>query len=237
VTSAPVGIDCATSCTASFDNGTRVVLAARPAAGWNFSGWTGACSGTTDCTLTLSADASVSARFAPAGPPPPAQHLLTVAIVGQGHVTSSPAGIDCPGTCTATLADGIRATLTASAASGWEFSGWSGACSGADCALILAADGAATATFAQVVPPPPPPAISVSIAPATANVVAGGRVAFTATVAGTTDQGVLWSVAEGQTGGSVDATGKYTAPATSGSYHIVATSHADSTRSATALVR
>src|SRR5262249_34465825 len=35
--------------------------------------------------------------------PPPPQATLTVATDGDGRVTSDPAAIDCPGTCTATL--------------------------------------------------------------------------------------------------------------------------------------
>lgn len=76
--------------------------------------------------MTMSADASVSARFDPP-PPGPTQHALTVTVVGQGRVTS-PTGIDCASTCTASFADGASVALTASAASGWQFSSWSGAC-------------------------------------------------------------------------------------------------------------
>ena len=58
---------------------------------------------------------------------------------------------------------------------------------------------------------------------------------FQATVFGTSDTAVAWSVQEA-TGGSVDADGTYTAPATAGTYHVVATSHADPTKSSAAAV-
>ena len=70
-------------------------------------------------------------------------------IVGQGTVTSSPAGINCPTTCTGTFADGAVVSLTATPTSGNNFSGFSGACTGANCQLTLSktAGASVTATF------------------------------------------------------------------------------------------
>jgi hypothetical protein len=59
---------------------------------------------------------------------------------------------------------------------------------------------------------------------------------FSATVVSTVDQGVSWSVQEGAAGGSVSSSGVYTAPAAFGTYHVLATSHADPTQSATATI-
>ncbi|MBI3897220.1 MAG: hypothetical protein HY308_02870 [Gammaproteobacteria bacterium] len=69
VKSDPAGItDCTVSCSASFANGTRVVLTASPVAGHTFSGWSGSgCSGVTPCTVEMSAARSVTAGFS--GPP------------------------------------------------------------------------------------------------------------------------------------------------------------------------
>ncbi len=53
VTSTPSGIDCGVGCSALFDAGTPVALAATPDAGATFLGWTGACSGLGDCTPTV----------------------------------------------------------------------------------------------------------------------------------------------------------------------------------------
>jgi len=69
VTSTPLGIDCGNTCSSQFDNG-QVSLSAAPDVGWTFAGWSGACSGTGACGVSLSSDVSVSASFT-ASPPPP----------------------------------------------------------------------------------------------------------------------------------------------------------------------
>ncbi len=64
VSSNPGGIDCGSTCAASFSSGTNVTLTASPASGSTFGGWGGACSGTgTTCTLSMSAARSVTATF------------------------------------------------------------------------------------------------------------------------------------------------------------------------------
>src|SRR4029079_17879268 len=73
---------------------------------------------------------------------------VTRAGTGTGTVTSSPAGINCGSTCTANFASGASVTLSASAASGSTFAGWSGACTGTStCALSMTAARNVTATF------------------------------------------------------------------------------------------
>jgi hypothetical protein len=63
VSSAPAGIACGSTCNAAFNSGTSVTLTATPAIGNSFIGWSGACSGTGQCVLTLNAAARVSAQF------------------------------------------------------------------------------------------------------------------------------------------------------------------------------
>lgn len=88
----------------------------------------------------------------------------------------------------------------------------------------------ATATVTVTAPPPPPPVVTVT-APATAAVDACRSVTLTATVTGAADTSVTWAVQEAA-GGSVTAAGVYTGPSNGGTYHAVATSVADPTKSA-----
>jgi hypothetical protein len=143
VTSSPAGISCPSTCSAGFASGTPVTLTATPASGWTFSNWGGACSGSAGCSVTMNAAASVTATFV--------QNVaLSVSVTGSGTVTSSPAGINCPSTCSANFASATQVTLTATPANGWGFSGWGGACSGAgSCVVTMNGAQSVTATFAQ----------------------------------------------------------------------------------------
>jgi hypothetical protein len=65
VTSSPAGINCGAVCTAAYDLGTKVRLAAHAAHGSRFIGWVGTgCTGTVPCTLTLTQATLVAADFA-----------------------------------------------------------------------------------------------------------------------------------------------------------------------------
>ena len=68
---------------------------------------------------------------------------------GTGTVTSSPSGINCGSTCSASYTAGTSVTLTASAASGSTFAGWSGGgCSGTGtCTVAMNSAQSVTATF------------------------------------------------------------------------------------------
>lgn len=78
--------------------------------------------------------------------------------------------------------------------------------------------------------------VSVQISPATVSLAIGAQQTFQATVTGTTNTAVTWSVEEGALGGSITSGGVYTAPASPGTYHVKATSVADPSKSASATV-
>ena len=64
VASTPDGINCPTqSCLANYTNETLVTLTAIPENGWTFSGWSGSCTGTGPCSITLTENRSVNANF------------------------------------------------------------------------------------------------------------------------------------------------------------------------------
>ena len=80
--------------------------------------------------------------------------------------------------------------------------------------------------------------VSVSISPSTVVIQPNASFTFTATVTGLAQgqsTAVTWTVQEGTSGGTVDGSGKYTAPANEGNYHLLATSVADSSKSAIAM--
>src|SRR2546430_1625622 len=80
------------------------------------------------------------------------------------------------------------------------------------------------------------PLVEVTVTPAAASVPPGGRIHLSAEVTGAADPAVFWSVRDRANGGSVDATGVYTAPPTTGTFHVIATSHADPSRTVTVTV-
>ena len=63
VTSSPKGITCPGRCAASFPGGVTVRLSERPAKGWKFAGWGGACESPSRCTVDVEHATSVRARF------------------------------------------------------------------------------------------------------------------------------------------------------------------------------
>lgn len=63
VTSSPSGITCGADCTQNYDDGTVVVLSAAPDTNSSFTGWSGACTGTDTCHVTMSAIKNVTAAF------------------------------------------------------------------------------------------------------------------------------------------------------------------------------
>jgi hypothetical protein len=131
--------------------------------GGGYNGPTG--NGTPDGALSSSAS------------PPPS--ILTVHPKGTGSatITSTPAGIECPGTCSASFPVGTHVTLTATPQAGSTFVGWSEGCTGiGSCTISLSKGASTTAAFTSSGTPPgwkeqplAPPSARAPIAPGTGS--------------------------------------------------------------------
>ena len=144
VTSTDGVINCPGTCGNSYPSNTPVTLNATPAPGWSFAGWSGACSGTGSCNVTMTQDLAVTATFTQSQ----GFFSLTVFTDGSGTVISTDGFINCPGTCVHTYATNTPVTLNATATQGSTFAGWSGACSGTgSCNVTITQNLSVIATF------------------------------------------------------------------------------------------
>ena len=150
------------TCTETYDYGDDITLTALADAGYRFTGWSGTDAEFCDdvagtCTFTdISAAKAVTATFVAEW-----DVVVTVAGTGEGGVTDGAEGaLDCddtdPGPCTESYDAGTNITLTATAATGSTFTGWTGAdagdCSGSTCTFSsIAAAKAVTATFTDLI--------------------------------------------------------------------------------------
>ena len=122
----------------TYTHGTQVTLTPTSATGYSFSGWSGDVVSTTNpVTVTLDAAKVITATFTQNS------YALTVAIVGSGSVDKSPDA--------ATYTHGTQVALTATPATGYSFSGWSGdvVSTTNPVTVTLDADKVVTATFTQ----------------------------------------------------------------------------------------
>lgn len=137
------GIACTASCTTQWDTGSTVTLAEVAGDGQRFLGWRGGCTGFS-CQLTLNAPTSVEAVFGPS------DVRFSARVAGKGKVAGS--GVSCPSRCGATVTAGDPHTVRATAAKGWRFAGWAGACRGRKltCTFTPEADAAVQARFTKM---------------------------------------------------------------------------------------
>ena len=147
VTSSPAGINCritagvaaTTGCIGRFTQGATVTLTAVPQSGHSFKAWSGSCTGSGACRVTMTVNRTATARFIK-GP-------FTVKVsgggtgVGNGTVRSQaglvPAiscvitnGVPAATGCSGKYPAYTEVVLTATPAAGHIFSGWGAPCSG-----------------------------------------------------------------------------------------------------------
>ena len=145
VSEAP-GISCAASCTTTWNGGTQVTLSATASPGSRFIRWTGACTGSGPCFVSLAQSSNVTAVFGAA------TFKLNVQVSGSGSVRAAPAGFVCATRCSLSVPSFEPETLRATPAKGWRLRSWTGACSGAKpvCSVPMTADASTRAVFVKV---------------------------------------------------------------------------------------
>jgi len=135
------------SCNDSYNQGTTLILTATSNTGYQFNNWTGDCSGANPLTLTMTSDRTCSANFSSISITP-TTYTLSVSTT-NGSISSNPSGINCGSDCSATFNENTSVSLSATANSGYEFTGWGGDCSGATNPLhyTVIANAACSASF------------------------------------------------------------------------------------------
>jgi hypothetical protein len=103
VSSSPTGIDCGATCSSDFGVGTSVTLTPTPANDSTFSGWSGACSGSGSCEVTMGSDKTVAAAFATKTPGTPPNTVISKAKINQDNDSAK---------FTFTASDGSKAKAT-----------------------------------------------------------------------------------------------------------------------------
>ena len=121
----PSALECGRNCSFDVDTGATLTFFATPGVGARLVGWSGACTGVGACTVTVGAETTATALFAPA-----TRARLRVSVAGKGRVVSFPGGIACPRLCSATFVSGTTVRLRAFPAAGYRFMGWMGVCRG-----------------------------------------------------------------------------------------------------------
>jgi uncharacterized protein YhjY with autotransporter beta-barrel domain len=148
VTSSDQNINCPSDCSHNYTSTDTVTLSPTPATGSTFTGWSGACSGTGSCVITMSGSQSVSANFT-ADVQTGGLLSVTTDGPGTGVVTSNDGNIFCPDDCSQNYSSSDTVILTADPGIGQVFTGWQGEnCSGTgSCTLTMSGDRSVTAVF------------------------------------------------------------------------------------------
>ena len=149
------GINCGSACSKVYSSGTPVSLTAVAAFGSEFKGWSGNCSGTGSCSLTMDGPKSVTATFDKKNDP-----TVNLFVEKNGSGSGTVIGgsrINCGSVCSANFNRGDMVGLDATPDSGSTFAGWSSPCSGTGgCVFQINSNQRIFATFDALTQTPTP---------------------------------------------------------------------------------
>ena len=137
VESAPAGISCGDTCVGIFPYNSNVTFMATGDGGSVFDGWTGKCKKGVggSCTMNIKKESSLTAAFA-------REFKLSMAIAGNGVVSSSPKGFVCGETCSQQVKENNVVKLKGKASTDSAFFSWTGCTtlSGSTCSVSMNED-------------------------------------------------------------------------------------------------
>ena len=166
VTSNPAGINYPSDSIQDYNSGTNVNLTASPNAGSTFANWSGACSGTGSCSVSMSSNKTVTATFNAAV----VNNIVQVGSSNPGsgvYIAGSQSGTSGTTAYDINMAGNISTTLYPDPVpSGKDFNYWSGcdSTSGTGCTVSVSGGGTKTvAVYFKNEPTPPPPAQTINL--------------------------------------------------------------------------
>jgi hypothetical protein len=145
------------ACVATLPFGTVVTLTAAANPTSTFAGWTGPCSGTGPCQVTVQSASSIGAVFTATQLP----LTLTLGGIGAGTVivngqtACALAANSSSTTCQTVVAAGSAVTLVAVPAGGATFGGWTGACAASQAATCTLTATSGISVGVAFTPSPP----------------------------------------------------------------------------------
>jgi len=172
------GLNCGTggtTCQAGFGSTTTVTIAATADPEYLFTGWGGACAGTSaSIEVEVAAATTCTAAFEPAAPPDGPPYTLTITPPTGGVIQG--AGINCGAggaACSVTMPASMTLGIGATASAGYSFSAWTGDCTGSTPTQWVALNGPRTCG-ALFTPTGGTPDYQLTIAPAPTGGAVGG---------------------------------------------------------------
>jgi Divergent InlB B-repeat domain len=137
------GVLCTASCATDWDAGAPIELTPTPAEGQRFVRWDGGCTGAGTCQVVIDVAKAIKAVFAAA------TYKLSLAVTGAGRIRVG--ATSCTSRCVSERTSFIAVSLRATAAPGWRFSRWAGACRGTSptCRLPMRKTSGARAIFVR----------------------------------------------------------------------------------------